>query len=378
MNRELVNPFRPSAGAEPPVLIGRDRVLNDFAQGLREGVGAPARLMRITGPRGSGKTVLLTELGDMARKRGWCVVDVTASEGLVVDIAHALAKREGSTTFEGGVNLGVASARMSRAYSEDAVTLRDVLTDTASELTKRGTGLLVTVDEIQDAAEEDVRLIAASVQHLIRERMNISFVFAGITTGVMDLINGRALTFLRRAKAEELAAIPLDEVALALRASIEQSGLQVAPEALDYAADATKGYAFLVQLVGYHVWREGASHAGISTLLTQNDAKIGVREALREFNNTVHESAISDLPLRAVEYLLAMADGPVVVATKDVAERLGAPASSLTSYRRLLIKRQVIEPTARGYVKFSIPYIREFLLENREELLARYGVETDC
>ena len=52
---ELVNPFRPTAGAEPPVLIGRDKVIRDFSNGLREGVGAPARLMRITGPRGSGK-----------------------------------------------------------------------------------------------------------------------------------------------------------------------------------------------------------------------------------------------------------------------------------------------------------------------------------
>ena len=49
---KLVNPFKPTAGAEPPVLIGRDKVIDDFSDGLDEGVGAPARLMRITGPRG--------------------------------------------------------------------------------------------------------------------------------------------------------------------------------------------------------------------------------------------------------------------------------------------------------------------------------------
>lgn len=64
-----VNPFKPTAGAEPPVLAGRDAVLNDFEIGLEEGVGAPGRLMRITGPRGSGKTVLLTELGDCTSAR---------------------------------------------------------------------------------------------------------------------------------------------------------------------------------------------------------------------------------------------------------------------------------------------------------------------
>ena len=72
---KLVNPFKPTAGAEPPVLIGRERVVEDFSEGLDEGVGSPARLMRITGPRGSGKTVLLTELGDVARVHGWSVLD---------------------------------------------------------------------------------------------------------------------------------------------------------------------------------------------------------------------------------------------------------------------------------------------------------------
>ena len=72
--RGLVNPFKPTAGAEPPVLVGRDKVLEDFADGLAEGPGARGRLMRITGPRGSGKTVLLTELGDMARDEGWEII----------------------------------------------------------------------------------------------------------------------------------------------------------------------------------------------------------------------------------------------------------------------------------------------------------------
>lgn len=64
------NPFTPSAGVEPPVLIGREDVLYDFEESLLAGVGAPGRLMRITGPRGSGKTVLLNELGEIARRHG--------------------------------------------------------------------------------------------------------------------------------------------------------------------------------------------------------------------------------------------------------------------------------------------------------------------
>lgn len=38
------NPFTPSAGVEPPALIGREDVLYDFEESLLAGVGAPADL----------------------------------------------------------------------------------------------------------------------------------------------------------------------------------------------------------------------------------------------------------------------------------------------------------------------------------------------
>lgn len=39
----------------------------------------------------------------------------------------------------------------------------------------------------------------------------------------------------------------------------------------------------------------------------------------------------------------------------------------------VLIGRQVIEATAPGYVAFSMPFMRECLLERKGEILARYG-----
>lgn len=54
MVRANGNPFKPSAGHTPPLLIGRDEVIDDFTEGLGDGPGAPSRLMRITGARGGG------------------------------------------------------------------------------------------------------------------------------------------------------------------------------------------------------------------------------------------------------------------------------------------------------------------------------------
>ncbi len=370
---KLVNPFKPTAGAEPPVLIGRDRVIEDFSDGLDEGVGSPARLMRITGPRGSGKTVLLTELGDMARKRGWTVLYETAGEGLCENIVRALSAPGLKRELSAELNAVVAKAHVGVERDARETTLREALGDAAAKLTGKDKGLLVTIDEVQDADEEDIRVIASAVQHLIRERKNIAFVFAGITTGVLDLINGKSLTFLRRAKAEELGAIPIDEVACALRTTVEKSGLAIDEDALTLAAHETAGYAYLIQLVGYHIWRTGKAHAEQSPVISLEDAKRGVSAALADFETSVLETALSDLPRHAMEYLLAMSEDDGPSSTAAIADRLGLKGTSLTSYRRMLIKRQVIEPTARGYVDFSIPHMRDYLRRSGEDLLVRYG-----
>ena len=94
------NPFKPTAGAEPPILIGRDDVVLAFEEGLDNGCGAPGRLMRISGPRGSGKTVLLNDLGDRARDAGWKVVDVSAGSDFLSDLfpgANFQGQRSAST-----------------------------------------------------------------------------------------------------------------------------------------------------------------------------------------------------------------------------------------------------------------------------------------
>lgn len=370
-----VNPFKPTAGAEPPVLAGRDAVLDDFEIGLEEGVGAPGRLMRITGPRGSGKTVLLTELGDIARRRGWCVVDVTAGEHLPEMICRRLEKTD-SVDYSVELDLMVVKAKAQKDQPHRPEDVYETLERITGKLTEKGKGLLVTVDEIQDASVEDVREIAVAIQHLIRERRNIAFVFAGLTAGVMNLLGEDGPTFLRRAYPEELNTIPVGEVEAALRATFEEGGVRIDEDALALAADSTAGYAYLIQLVGYNVWRAAQVRAGWEfDAVSAEDVEKGVVAARREFERTVLEAAIAHLSKSAMEYLVAMTEDVLASSTGEIASRLGVPASSLSTTRKLLVSRQIIEPTARGYVGFSIPFMREYLAENREALLARYGVE---
>lgn len=368
----VINPFKPTAGAEPPVLVGRERVVQDFCDGIEEGVGAPARLMRITGPRGSGKTVLLTELGDVAKTFGWTVIDVVASGNLTDKIKRALRDRLPRADVSLRANLGLIAAQADFIEPADQPDIREVLTEATARLTAKGSGLLVTVDEIQDGSEDEIRELAVAVQHLIRERQNIAFAFAGITTGVMNLINGRSLTFLRRAKAEELAAIPVAEVAGSFEQTFSQRGIDASEALINKMASATQGYAYLIQLVGYGVFAEAKRHATESLTLTEEDCDNGIARAYRDFDNAVLLPALDELPQRAIEYLLAMTQDEEKSGTGTIARRMGLEPSQLTATRRLLIGRQVIEAPSRGLVRFAIPRLREYLIDNREELLSRF------
>lgn len=366
-----VNPFKPTAGAEPPVLAGRKRVIDDFTDGLMEGPGAPGRLMRISGPRGSGKTVLLTELGDIARDKGWVVVDETAGEGLVDRIIERLVRQLPEANASMEIDLGFIKAHAGVSSGAGGAGIRAVLEEAAGRIGKKG--VLVTVDEVQDADKGEMAAISQAVQHLIREKENVAFVFAGLTMGVADFINGEAMTFLRRAKAEQLKSIPDDDVAAAFEKTFGESKMPIAGEALSTAVAATGGYAYMVQLVGYNVWKVARRHFGESPAVTMEDVREGAEMAMVDYNEAVIEPALSRLSKRAMSYLVEMSrsDGPS--STGRVAKSLGVSAQSLSSVRASLIAKQVIEPTeVRGYVDFSIPWMREYVSDHAAELMGRF------
>lgn len=356
------NPFKPTAGAEPPILIGRDDVVLAFEEGLHNGCGAPGRLMRISGPRGSGKTVLLNDLGERAREFGWKVVDVSAGTGFLADLIHELSSAQHVKSGSLGLTLPPVAGTLS--FEKDERSLRDLMRVRAAS----ASGLLVTIDEVQDASVEDMQQVAHAVQHLIREGQDVALVFAGLPMGVAELVNGDALTFLRRALREDLGAIGEEEVSLSLGDSFKASGMTLSSEVLAEITKATAGYPYLIQLVGYYVWQRAANHFSDSSEVTAQDAYEGIRIAMERFHQAVHEPAVAKLSPSALEYLLAMARCGTSTSAGELSAMLGKSTKALSSIRRTLLQRQVIQAPQRGYVEFAIPFLREYLLENQEEL----------
>lgn len=162
------NPFKPTAGKRPPILIGRESVIEDFEEGLDNGAGAPGRLMLITGNRGCGKTVLLRELQRLASERGWAVVSDSASLGLCDRLADALrSNRPVVTSMEFGPSFGRMSVEAARAKGE---TLRGLVNERLKKLGP-GKGILFAIDEAQSASIEELAALAFSISRCSETRM---------------------------------------------------------------------------------------------------------------------------------------------------------------------------------------------------------------
>ena len=125
---------------------------------------------------------------------------------------------------------------------------------------------------------------------------------------------------------------------------MRKSGLEIGDEELERAAEATAGYAYLVQLVGYNIWRTVAMKRG-ELIATSEDVRAGIDRAMGEYERAAVETAIAGIGKNALWYLLAMAqDTAVASATADIAARMGAPTSSLSSARPPRVPVYAVEP----------------------------------
>ena len=372
-----LNPFRPSFGVTPPLLVGRDAEVLAFGDALDAGPGAPGRATLYAGVRGIGKTVMLNEAETQARQRGWVVVSETAVPGLIdrltaqrlPEVAASLelsatGRRVTAVAFP--FHLGGLTWQPPTA--EDRPDLRAQLTALTDHLADHGTGLLLTVDELHRADRAGMRELAATIQHLFREERSIAFAGAGLPTAVADLLNDDVLTFLRRADRYHLGDADPADVEEALRSPLATAGYRITDRALGVATAGTGGYPFLIQLVGFWIGKLADADAkGTATevvLIDETIAAAGVQAARRRLGSLIHEPALRDLSHVDRTFLAAMAvdDGPSKMA--DVAARLDADANYASQYRLRLIASDMIRPAGRGRVDFTLPYLRDYLREH--------------
>lgn len=365
------NPFVPTFGADPYVIVGRDPILDGFSDAfLAINPGAPGLTVLIDGERGMGKTVLLNEYEAAARQQGWLAITESGSPGLLDRMTHDHLPRllaahdpKGRTRLT-STNAGVAALGSVGATWQDRhpaeSTLRSQLAELTDLLRAHDTGVVITVDEIHAADPAELRKLGEVLQFARREQRLLAFAAAGLSTYLDHFLTHPGTTFLRRAERHTIGDVRLTDARRALQLTITDGGRKITPTALDHAAAATGGYPFLIQLIGYEAWRQ---HPDQDTI-TDDDVVTAIPKARRALGARVHAPALRPLSDVDRSYLRAMAmdgDGPSQTAT--VARRMGVRPDYAQQYRTRLLRAGIIEAPQRGLVRFTIPGLGDYLLQ---------------
>lgn len=362
------NPFSPTFGASPLVLAGRGDILDDIDDALTVGPMHPDYTALFIGVRGAGKTAMLNAVEDLARERGWLTISETAAPAGLLDrlagAAARLLRQHGPPPPARRVKAAAVAAVGSIEFQEAPVAepsrdLRSLLTDLGDRLADNGTGLMVTLDELQSGVLDEIREFGAVVQHVTRrEERPVAFAGAALPLIEDTMLSDEAATFLQRCSRHDIGRLDLPATRAAIAGPIEERGAAIDPRALEEAVAATSGYAFMIQLVGFHAWKAAGDPM---SSITAEEVVIGIAEAERRISRLVLAPMWRGLSEVDQRFLVAMARDDEASELATVAARLGVEINYASVYRRRLIKVGMIVPAGKGRVDFAHHAARAWL-----------------
>ena len=357
------NPFTPAFGTVPPIMAGRDRLLAELHAALEQGVGDPNLSSILVGARDTGKTACLTRLCEDASDVGWVSASSSAIPGLLDDIlqqaqrASAQLVRPKPQRQLTGLSVGPLGASWDMG-DEERGNWRTRMSALLEGLNARDVGLLITVDEV-DASLSELITMAVVYQHFVRERRKVALLMAGLPSHVHALLNDKSVSFLRRAQRHPLGTIADADVRDALKRTVASGGKTIDEEALGICVEATGGFPYMLQLVGYRSWQSALGKAEVG----KDDARAGIRAAQEDFREHVLAPAYRELSAVDLRFAKAMLPDKAESRLADIARRMGVTSRYASKYRGRLVAAGIVEELSRGVLRFAIPGFRKYLQE---------------
>ena len=359
------NPFTPTFGSVPPVMAGREEIIQEIAQAFDNGIGDPNLVTLFAGARGTGKTALLTYLARECLSHGWISVSVTALPGMLEEIIQQT-QRAASEFVDQGRRTRVKGVRLAEFVEVEfddketpaSPTWRIRMSDLLDELARFETGLLITVDEVRADVDEMVQM-AAAYQHFVREGRKVALLMAGLPSHVSALLQDKSVSFLRRSNFHEIGTVDDFAVRQALESTIEAGGRAIEPEALARAVELVGGFPYMMQLLGYRAWSQHPE----GDVLTYDDVEAGADYARHDMRRKIFDTTFKELSRGDVRFLAAMLpdEGPSALA--DIARRMGKKSNYASQYKARLIEQGVVAEVGQGNVTIELPLFKEYLRE---------------
>ncbi|UVM28777.1 MULTISPECIES: ATP-binding protein [unclassified Pseudomonas] len=378
------NPFAPGAGSRPPELAGRDAILEAARISCGRAInGRSTRSIMLLGLRGTGKTVLLNEIGKIAREEGLLVSKVEAPEReslarllfpemrkvmrslSAVEAAKQIATRglNGLRGFASifkidiaGVEIGVEPEPGFADSGDLQYDLPDLFAVIGQAAQAAGKGWILLIDEVQYLSEADLSALIVSIHHMSQEGLPVLLVGAGLPQ--VARLAGEAKSY-----AERLFLYPavdaLDQVSAiqAVQKPIADEEASIELAALGNIVDRTRGYPFFLQ-----EWASTAWNNAEGPEITVEDVDHSYAETLASLDAGFFRVRIDRLTKSEVQFVKTMSelgDGPYAMA--DIAKAMGRTQSSLGPTRANIISKGMIYSTDHGYLNFTVPLFAEYM-----------------
>lgn len=331
----MSNPFTLTFGTVPEQFISRplqtNKIVSDF---LADKPGSNTYM--ITGVRGSGKTVMLTEIAKTLDERDdWVTVELNPEDDLMDALASKLYNIK---------DIKPASIEKAGPGMTSEVMVQMML----NVLAKHHKRLLVTIDEASNS--EYIKKFAHSYQIFIRDEYPIYMIMTGLYENIYDLQNEKTLTFLYR-----VPRITLEPLNIPMIAGAYASIFDISTEESARMAALTKGYPFAFQVLGYIRW----THRGqeLDRMIPEYDHYL----ADYIYDKIRHELSETDKKV-----VLVMSDNEDYMKIQTLREALDMSSSLFSTYRDKLIRKGLVDVSKYGRIGLILPRFREFAIARNE------------
>ncbi len=383
MNR-VRNPYSPGAGTPPPALVGRGKQIKDMDVVLqRRLLGKPAKSMMLTGLRGVGKTVLLNEFSKTALRLEYVHEHVEANENIdfpsmvASTMRKILLRLNARQRLAGKVQraLGVLKAFSVRLPNGPEFTidveavpgpadtgdltsdLSGLLCEVGDAAQATGTGVFVTIDEIQYLAPKDLSALMVGLHRVAQ--LSLPLLIAGAGLPSLPGLLGEAKSYAERMfDFPEIGSLTPPDAAEAIVVPASDEGVAWDEDAVQLVVDLTQGYPYFLQEFGKQSW----DLAPGQNRITRNDVASSVEVTLAELDTGFFRVRIDKTTDAERAYLRAMATvGPGPHPSSDVATLLKKTTRQLGPVRDGLIKRGLCYAPRWGEIAFTVPMFDGFM-----------------
>ena len=296
------NPFKPGTGLSPPYVAGRkdeldliDKALRAIVQPRSKGrlQESPLSPIKIVGPRGVGKTTLLSCAREMAEAYKIQVVRLDhlkdGASGSAFDSLIAEMMPEGKFDHAFAAELKLPPDIAKVKYSARPKQSKHYVTILKALMSKKP--VLFLMDEVMHYDEALLGMILQKNQRLLSEKWALAMIVAG-TPALNQHLRKVNATFINRTDDIDINDLSDAAVREALVKPLKQRKIKVTDGALDLLASWTDNYPYFVQAAGRAVWDvlEGASGSKVDLTVVKK-----AEPAMNKTRKTIYHKVYEDL-----------------------------------------------------------------------------------